>query len=279
MAAPHWTTAAQGDSSLFRLAVVGEGTDFELLPYAFNAGLKSIPVDCEVRAFRVPVEEFPDAVAHISASGYRAISVGNPLKPEAAKIAKEFYVVRHGLGVANALRLGLDVYAQNTEVPAFTSKIAQFEPSTALVMGSGRAARSAVMSLFECNWKVRIWNRNVIRSKPFVTLFERYGKVEQVSSPDPTGCSMIVNATPLGVKIGEQPPVQWAKARPKTIAIDFVYRQVATEFLRSASSRGFRTIDGRELLIEQAALAIEWWTNKHAPREPMLQAISFRKPM
>jgi shikimate dehydrogenase len=274
----QWQDLRPDSSGKLRIAVVGEGDDFDLLPKAFSLALREMGIDCDVVAISPTAEEFKEAVPYLSECGFKGVSVCNPLKAEAAKLAKDYFTVRHGLGVANALTLGgPNVYAQNTEVAAFNHAISGLTPATALVLGSGRAARSAVQSLFESGWKVRLWNRNVIRSKPFVALFEYYGKVETVSQADPTGCNLIVNATPLGIKAGEQPPVIWTHAKPRSAAIDFVYRSVATEFLRSAAQRGFKTYDGRELLVEQAALALEWWTGKTVPREPMLHAVGFRK--
>jgi shikimate dehydrogenase len=261
----------------FDLAVLGEGTDVDLLLPALKAALRAKAPDAIVARLHCDTADFPSCIAHLQSLGYKGASVGNPLKPEAAKLARDFFVVRHGLGVANALTLSTHIYAQNTEVPAFTAKIASLPPGAALVLGSGRAARSAVQSLFENGWKVRLWNRSVARSKPFVSLFEYYGKVEPVSTADPTGCSLIINATPLGAKAGEEPKVQWERAKPLSTAIDFVYRIVATEFLRKAAQRGFRTVDGRELLVEQAALALEWWTGAEVPRQPMLDAVGLKK--
>ncbi|HVT11089.1 MAG TPA: hypothetical protein VHE55_02385 [Fimbriimonadaceae bacterium] len=272
----HWSEIEMACDERLRLAVLGEGSDAQLTAAALRAVLEEVRPEAEAVLVECGLEEFPQCVAHLTEVGFKGASICNPFKPEAAKLAKQFFIVRHGMGVANALKLGKDVYAQNTEVPAFTSKIKDLKPGLALVMGSGRAARSAVMSLFECGWRIRVWNRNIIRSRPFAVAFETYGKVELCSQPDPFGCSLIVNATPLGAKAGEQPPLKWTNSVAKTTVIDFVYRAVATEFLRSAAQRGFKTVDGKELLVEQAALALEWWLGEAVPREPMLEAVKAR---
>lgn len=273
----HWRDAQPSTTKRMRLAVIGEGPDSDLLPVVLAAGFRSNDTECEIDRLDCTMEEFADCVTHLRTVGYKAISVGNPHKPVAAKLAKDFFVVQHALGVANALSLGANVYAQNTEVPAFARLIGDLKPGSALVMGSGRAARSAVMGLFDKGWHVRLWNRSIVRTKPFVSLFVRYGKVEASPQADPSGCGLIVNATALGRRAGEQPPVLWNHARPNTTAIDFVFRNVSTEFLRSASRQGFKTIDGRELLVEQAAVAVEWWVGKPADRQPMLEAAGIHK--
>lgn len=272
----HWREVGDGREGLLRIAVLGDDPEVHPIADCLRFALRELRQEAEVCLVESAPEEFRDCISHLHSKGFAAASIGNPLKVEAAKAATQFFLVKQAMGVANALKLGSSIYAQNTEVQAFASAIADIKPGTALVMGSGRAARTAVISLFEKGWRVKVWNRNVLRSKPFVVAFETYGKVELLSSPDPAGCSLIVNATSLGRKAGEQPPVKWEAASPRTTAIDFVHRQVATEFLRSASSRGFRTIDGRSLLVEQAALALEWWIAGPVPRQAMFEAIGFK---
>lgn len=272
-----WRELGPDKQGRLRIAVVGEGADAALIPTMLTAALKEMEVPSQVVSFELRSEEFTECIQHLAACGVKGVSVGNPHKPIAAKLAKDFFQVKHALGVANALTLGLDIYGQNTEVPAFVHRIADFKPATALVMGSGRAARSVVMGLFELGWQVRLWNRSAMRTKPFLTLFQRYGKIEMATMADPSGCAMIVNATPLGARAGEQAPVKWTYAKAHTVAVDLVYRNVATEFLRQAMQRGFKTVDGRELLVEQTALALEWWTGKPVPREPMMRAAGILK--
>lgn len=274
----HWSEVGPGVPNRTRVAVLGEPPDSETMAAALGAAMRVGVPDSEILPLDCQLDELPDCLAHLTVRGVLGVSVGNPHKPMAAKLASKFYIVKHSLGVANALTLGEHIYAQNTEVPAFQSHIAALDPATALVLGSGRAARSAVMGLVDCGWKVKLWNRNLLRSKPLVSLFARYGPVETVSTADPSGCSLIVNATSLGRKAGEQPPVIWSHAKPRTTAVDYVYRNVATEFLRSASRLGFRTVDGRELLAEQAALAMEWWFQKPVDRQPLLEAVGYRNP-
>jgi shikimate 5-dehydrogenase len=275
----HWKEATAAQDGRARYAVIGDLPDSEILTKVFDAGFRTVEANAEVILLECEREQFPDCVTHLNECKFKGISVGNPHKPVAAKLATQFFIVKHSLGVANALALGPDIFAQNTEVPGFRRAIADVTPATALVMGSGRAARSAVMGLFESGWQVKLWNRNFQRSKPLVSLFLRYGKIETAHTADPTGCSLIVNATPVGRKAGEEPPIIWRYARPKTTIVDFVYRAVATEFLRSGARLGFNTIDGKELLVEQAAFAIEWWLQKPCARAPMLEAINFHKPI
>src|SRR5438045_2563588 len=139
----HWSEVSRRVGP-FRIAVLGDGSDFDLTSKSLAAAAATIRADVEISPLQCLEGEFQQCVAHLTHQGIQGVSVCNLFKAEAAKLAKQFYVVKHGLGVANALRLGMEIYAQNTEVPAFTAKVRDLKPGLALVMGSGRAARSAV---------------------------------------------------------------------------------------------------------------------------------------
>src|ERR1044072_197938 len=144
----HWSEASSGTEGRMRLAVLGEGPDVELNTDAMRCGLRALDIDAEVTPMDCTVEEFKPCLEHLGNAGFKGACICNPFKVEAAKAATEFLIVKRAMGVANALKLGTYLSAQNTEVEAFNAKIKDLKPGTALVMGSGRAARSAVMSLF-----------------------------------------------------------------------------------------------------------------------------------
>lgn len=251
------------------IAVVGEGTDAAMLPDLESAALAEMEIDAHIRHVQTDAEGLKEGLVRLQELGYRGVNVGNPFKPAAARLAEHFYVVRHSLGTANALMLDGGVFAMNTEVTAFTKTLEAVTPGTALVMGAGQTGRAVSMALLEAGWKLKMWSRSATKARPTMTLLQRYGKIELLPGPDPIGCSLVVNATPLGLRAGELPPLNWNHINRNTVVYDLVVRRVNTELIRAATNRGLKTIDGRELLIEQAAQSLEWWTGKPVPRGPM----------
>jgi shikimate dehydrogenase len=266
---------AEGSDNILRVAVIGIQDPGAYVDMATSA-LAAMGIRPHIRALDVPKGEFENCIRQLAEGAYKGAFVTNPFKVDAARVAERFWVARYALGVANALMFDKGTYAQNTEVPAIVSCLKDVPPATALVMGTGHAARSVVAALFELNWKIRVWNRNANKTRILQTLFKRYGDVELAPQPDPSGCRLVINATPLGAKAGEQAPLQWARVLPKTVCFDLVYRRVPTEFLRTGALKGLQTIDGRELLVEQAALGLEWWTGRPVPREPMRASVSLK---
>lgn len=259
-----------------RLAVVGNGVDLSYHEAAANAALAGLGLKFQFLALDVPKGEFDECVRHLIESGFRGAYVAHPYKVDAARIATRFWVAKYPLGVANALLFEKGIFAQNTEYPAVTRLVRDVPPTTALVMGTGHAARSVLAGLLEAGFKTRIWNRNANKTKVLHSLLSRFGDIEVMPNPDPSGCKLVVNATPLGAKLGECPPLMWNRVLPKTVLLDLVFRRVPTDFIRTGINLGLRAIDGRELLVEQAAIALEWWTNKQVPREPMRLAVGLK---
>lgn len=272
----NWQEFGPRSDGAFRIAVVGYQIDLSYPFQIFSAAVHEQFKDGVVVPLDVPKVEFEECIRHLHAAGFAGVSVANPHKVDAARIAERFWVARFSLGVANALKFDGGIFAQNTEVPAISECVRGIDPSTALVMGTGHAARSVVAGLLQMDWKIKVWNRNANKTRILQTLLGRYGTLEIAANPDPSGCRLVVNATPLGAKPGEQPPLQWARILPRTVCFDLVFRRVPTEFLRAASMRGLKTIDGRELLVEQCALTFEWISGKPAPRPAMRTAAGLK---
>lgn len=81
-----------------------------------------------------------------------------------------------------------------------------------------------------------------------------------------------INCTPVGMTGGPDPeglsiPVHElaGKLSPDTVFFDTVYNPIETPMLRAAKEHGFRTIDGVEMFVRQAAAQFELWTGKAAP--------------
>lgn len=250
-----WRDAIPSEG-LPQLAVVSpHGSNFGVLVSAFKAGLHR---HANVQEFLCTDTDFPDCIRHLRECNFVGAWINNPFKIQAGRLSEGFSVNRETMGLANVLDLRGGVTAYNTEINAINQLLKDLQPATALVLGCGQAARSSVMALYQLGWKVRVWNRSARKAQPFKTLFARYGQTQVLYEPDPTGCALVINATPLGARAGEQPPLLWKFVRPKTVFLDMVTRQVPTDFLRNAANRGLPIIDGRlvqaEAAIEGAAL-------------------------
>jgi shikimate dehydrogenase len=273
----HWQEVRAKEGVDIRVAAVASGADLSYLQIVTACGLSGLGMTHQIELLDIERTDFDKCIAHLRNIGFRGAFVANPFKVDAARVAERFWIHRFALGVANSLFFENGIFAQNTEVPAIAACIKDVAKGPALVMGTGHAARSVIAGLLTAGFDIRLWNRNVNKTRILKSLLERHGNIELMTSPDPSGCKLIVNATPLGSKLGEQPPVIWARVLPKTVCFDLVFRRVPTDFLRTASLRGLKTIDGRELLVEQCAEVLQWWTGKEPSRDAMRAAVGVKR--
>lgn len=77
---------------------------------------------------------------------------------------------------------------------------------------------------------------------------------------------LVVNTSPLGM-VGQPPlSIDFSHVPPGSIIYDIVYAPLETPLLAEARARGFRTMDGLEMLVGQAAAAFVRFFGQAAPR-------------
>ena len=87
---------------------------------------------------------------------------------------------------------------------------------------------------------------------------------------------LVVNATRLGLAPEDPSPIDLDLLGPVDAAMDLVYGQEPTVFVREARARGIRAADGREMLVQQGAVAFERWWDRQAPVDVMREALGMR---
>jgi len=90
---------------------------------------------------------------------------------------------------------------------------------------------------------------------------------------DPTGCEIVINATPLGMKEGDPLPVDVAKLAPGTFVGEVVMKEEFTPFLRAAIERGCPVQIGTDMLYEMIPAYLEFFGFKTTTPE-VLRALS-----
>lgn len=254
------------------MALLGDPVSHSLSPRMQRAALSEIWPNrrFSYSAIRVLSEEFESKVHHLQKNHYTGCNVTLPHKAAAAHLAIPDDKYTKALQIANTLKF-VDgrILARNTDVPGFLAPIKSHKPGRALVLGAGGAALAAIFALSKSGWEVVAWNRNSFR----LVELQRLVKFKPIADPNPDKCKLVVNATSLGLKKGELPPLMWSNFEKDATLYDLAYQKGSTDFIKRAQQEGKKTIDGREMLVEQGALSLEWWTGLSVPRETMRLAV------
>jgi len=150
--------------------------------------------------------------------------------------------------------------AENTDVSGTREVLRSFYPEaaprpTALVLGTGGAARAAVGALRDLWFEVLVSGRTPERARALEGTWVPWEE-RGARRPD-----LIVNATPLG----EESPYPIDRLESHMSVFDFVYRPRVTRLLAAARERGCRTWDGLDLWVAQAEGQYRLWFGAASP--------------
>ncbi len=135
----------------------------------------------------------------------------------------------------------------------------------AAVLGSGGAGRAAALALARAGAEVVLVNRGVdhgiaaarLLRLPFVPLAEI----------EPSRFDLFVHATPLGRGVADELPLAVTRVPNSAVAVDLVYGSEPTRWVVELRRRGVMAIDGREVLLAQAAPQFRMMTGRELPLE------------
>ncbi len=225
---------------------------------------------------------------------FRGASVTLPHKQHLLRFAKEDTRRRweidplvERVGAANTLVISDDGAARvmNTDVDAIVSPLARalgvrnrdFTDLRVAILGAGGAARAAAVGLLDAGASIVICNRSRERADRMVADLGVEASRAQGVSLDQVKtlrADVIINCTPLGMAGGPGPiesPVDlegFESGAAGPVVFDTVYNPIETPLLVDAKQRNWRTIDGVEMFVAQAAAQFEVWTGLEAGQAP-----------
>jgi shikimate dehydrogenase len=257
-----------------RLGVLGWPVAHSRSPQIQNAALAAAGLTAwRYQLLPVPPELLAEVAPALSAAGFRGANVTIPHKEAALALASEATDRARAIGAANTLVFDSagGIAADNTDAPALIASLPlDIAGRTAVVLGAGGSARSAVWALRDAGApEVRVWNRTAVRAE---RLSQELGAVA-VTRVDPA--DVLVNCTAIGLDGSDSLdglPVSAAELTGFGCVVDLVYADSPTALVRAASEQGVRVVDGLELLVRQGALSFELFTGQPASLEVMRAA-------
>jgi shikimate dehydrogenase len=261
-----------------RFAVIGDPIAHSRSPRMHQAAYHVLGLPHTYAALRVTPTELRAVVADLREGRLDGCNVTLPHKVHVLEHVDRVAPSAAAFGAANTLvrdRHGA-VVAHNTDIPALAAELADVDPrGTAIVLGSGGAARAAVAAL--CMHRVR---RIVVRSRSPIVLPPGILVQQEAMACGAAErkASVIVQATSLGLDPARPDAaipahaIDWAHVPASAFALDLVYSPSITPFLEAAS--GHRAANGLGMLARQGALAFELWLGVRAPLYTMWSALS-----
>jgi shikimate dehydrogenase len=249
-----------------RLAgVVGDPIAHSLSPSLMSAWIEEAGIDAVYAPFAVARDDAADFLRCMACTGQVGLNVTLPHKQTALAVSDRASPAARAIGAANLLTFqNGEIYADNTDAMGFLNALlaAGVDPvrGPVLVLGAGGAARAILHALVEAGApEIRLSNRSLANAEALARDLAPQAQLYQWDQRDQAleQVALVVNATALGLTGNPDLSLDWGSAPRDAVAADSVYKPLQTGFLRAATQRGIKTVDGLGMLIGQARPSFE----------------------
>lgn len=259
-------------SDFIKAGVIGHPINHSKSPLIHNYWIKKHGLNGSYEAIDIAPEDLKSGVQRLVDEGYAGFNVTIPHKEAILELCDEIDANAEICGAVNtvAIKDG-KLIGHNTDSFGFLANIKEakpdfnFEAGTAVVIGSGGAARAIVSGLVGHRVpEVMLINRTRARAE---TIAKEIGLgtdlVEVVDWEDRHDAlkwaNLLVNTTSLGME--GQPPLDLNLDKLPAYALvnDIVYAPLETPLLKAAAAKGNSTVTGIGMLLHQARPAFNEW--------------------
>ena len=272
------------------LAVLGDPVGHSISPQMHNGPLAAMAEGWpEAREWRyhkleVPPEALPDALNRLFEKRFRGLNLTIPHKVLALEHVVGIDPVARRMGAVNTLkRLSSGYFGYNTDGYGFERAVREelgigLKNEVVILLGAGGAARAIAVQCLESGC-AELWvgNRSAQRLSTLLEILAhtsldkaRIHGFELAKPPhDLPNRGLVVNATPLGLRPDDPPPIDISRFDYATRIFDTTYGAHESSLIRSAALRKMRSARGLSMLVWQGARALEIWTERAVPAEVM----------
>ena len=253
-------------------AVIGWPVSHSLSPRLHGFWLRAHKIDGAYVALPVEAGDFGRVVGTLPLMGFSGLSVTVPHKEAAFALSGTLDDDARATGAVNTLLFQHGrVHGKNTDVGGFANALSESLGEDAarkgpvVVLGAGGAARAIVLALQKAGApEIRLLNRTQPKADVLAKAFsgaKSGAKIDTLPwgawNDAFRGAGLLINATSLGLR-GKAPLDIPLDALPVSAAVsDIVYNPLETALLKTARTRGHRTMDGLGMLLHQAVLQFE----------------------
>lgn len=262
-----------------KFCLIGYPLGHSLSSHIHNAGFKSLGIETEYEILETPPDDLVDRIKFLKYNGYAGFNVTIPLKIPVTLFLDTVDSSADLVGAVNTVVINQDktLRGYNTDVIGFRDAIPSdfsLAGKTAGVLGTGGAARAAIVALAQSNVKeIKLYTRNIPNCSELLAYLRRkFPNIEfnvyQIEYIRDLGdVQILVNTTPIGMqgRAADMTPVEEKelKTLPKgALVYDVIYNPKKTLLLKLAERNGYRTINGVDMFIHQALAAEKIWTGR-----------------
>ena len=252
--------------------IIGNPIKHSLSPFLHNYWFKKYNIDATYSIIDADEKNLADVVKKIKNRSLNGINVTLPYKQKIINYIDKIINDAETTGSVNTLFLNEKsaVIGENTDVfglqAAYLKEIDTVSDKKALVIGAGGVSPSVILSLHKSGIRnISITNRtsekclflkkkfNYLNIVPWEKLQFEIGNHE-----------IIINATSLGLKNGQDFDFDFSKCKDNATYIDTIYNPLKTKTYKFLEEKGIKVFNGLDMFIYQGQKSFYLW-NKINP--------------
>ncbi len=267
-----------------RYAVFGNPIEHSKSPFIHALFAKQTGQQLIYTAERVDVGDFNDAVARFAENNGKGLNITVPFKEDAWRLATQRSERAERAGAVNTLvinRTG-DYFGDNTDGVGLVRDLVrnhklELEGKRILIVGAGGAVRGVIEPLLAGKpASLTIANRTREKALQLAEDFADLGNIRGCGLDDfgTNSYDIIINGTSASLS-GELPSLPASLVSENTFCYDMMYANEPTAFMRWAQQQGAkRVVDGKGMLVEQAAESFRIWRGCEPETAPVIEALA-----
>ncbi len=258
------------------LCVIGYPIEHSMSPIMHNAVIRELKLDYIYLAFNIHPNNLNLAVKGFRAFNIIGINVTLPFKQKIMKYLDDNDPIAQKIGAVNTIKNDNgNLSGRNTDAEGAMKALLNagyaISGKNILILGAGGATRALAYVMAKDADKIVIANRTEKKAvnlakeikKNFSIKVKGKSNSNSVLKEESKKADILINTTPVGMYPNvEKSPIPMEFLHEDLIVYDVVYNPLETKLIKDATKKGCKTLGGLEMLVNQGALAFEWWTNK-----------------
>jgi len=273
-----------------RYGLIGYPVSHSLSPAIFEAAFEAMGILASYDLFPLPPQRLASGLSELIQGGVRGLNVTVPHKTSVISLMNVLDESARLTGAVNTVVSVEDRQTGfNTDLGGFADSLdalgaPDVRGEKILVLGAGGAARAILASLARRGpSRILVANRNMENARNLLLSIKGFfpdlksdalGFGPEDIQTAAEGAVLCVQATSLGLKPGDPLPAEPSLFPRACFLFDLVYGPENTPFVRKALDLGYQAVDGKEMLLRQAARTFSIWFGREAPLEAMRQAMN-----
>ncbi len=257
-----------------KYAIIGKPLSHSLSPTLHNYWFKKYNIDAEYTLLEIEENQIKSVVDKIEAKELSGINITLPYKKKIAPYLNKIINDAKETHSVNTVFVDNDnsITGENTDVfglqAGYLKEVISENKRNkkTLILGAGGLAPSVVVSLRKSNVNdITISNRTHEKSLFLKNLFPNIKIIKwEDCLKEAKNFDIIINATSLGLKGGEEFNHLLDQVKPELVYIDTIYNPLKTKTIKHLNSKNIKTFNGLDMFIYQGQKSFYIW-NKINP--------------